>query len=186
MPEQPEPTSWLALAAATFGALAVVMGVVFALAQPKPTPAFVVFGDPATSQSLIVADPAHVPVGREFRPLDLNDARLHGANDLEGRLVPRDELEERLKASGVWRRGSLPATSKARTAALLPIFVVAIGALALALSVPVMAVSRQRRLAAQVAAGGLVVGVVAAALQGGALSWPGYVAFGEAPRLAWE
>jgi hypothetical protein len=185
-PEQPEPTSWLALAAATFGALAIAMGVVFALAQPEPTPAFVVFGDPATSQSLIVADAAHVPVGREFRPLDLDGALLHRANDLEGRLVPRAEVQERLKASGVWRRASLPATSKARTAALLPVLVAAVGALALALSVPVMAVARRRRLPVQVAAGVLVVGVVAAALQFGALSWPGYAAFAEAPRLAWE
>jgi hypothetical protein len=162
------------------------MGVVFALAQPAPTPAFVMFDDPATSQSLIVAAGAHVPVGREFRPLDLDGAQLHRANDLEGRLVPRAELEGRLKASGVWRRGSLPATSKGRMAALLPILVAAIGALALALSVPAMAVARQRRLPAQVAACLLVVGMVAAALQFGALSWPGYAAFAEAPLLAWE
>jgi len=176
----------MGLAAATFGGLAVVMGVVFALARPAPSPSFLVFQDPATSQSIIVADAAHVPVGREFRPLDLDRASLHRASDLEGRAVPRAELEERLKASGLWRRGALPTTSKARTAALLPIVVAAIGALALALSLPMILIARRRRLPAQVVGAVLVIGLVAAALQFGALSWPGYAAFAEAPRLAWD
>jgi serine/threonine protein kinase len=182
----PEPTSWPGLAAATFGALALLMGVVFAFTRPTPTPSFVVFQDPATSQSVVVADATHVPVGRDFRPLDLDQARLHRPGDLEGRLVPRAELEDRLKLTGVWQRGSLPTTSKAKTAALLPIVVAAIGALALAISLPLILVSRRRRLPIQVVAGLLTVGLVAAALQFGALSWPGYAAFHDAPRLVWD
>jgi eukaryotic-like serine/threonine-protein kinase len=181
----PPSTSWLAVAAATFGALALVIGIVFSLARPASTPAFLTFEDPATGQSIIVGDGAQVPVGRESRVLDLDAARLHAPRDLEGRAVARAELEARLRESGVWARASLPTSSKAKTAALLPVLVAAVGLVSLALALPVI-LMRRRRLPAQAALVALALVLVAVVLQFGGLSWPGHAAFADAPRLAWE
>jgi hypothetical protein len=184
-PAPPAPTSWVAVAAATFGALALVIGIVFSLARPSPVPTFITFQDPATGQSIIVGDQAHVPVGRESKVLDLDAATLHTAGDLDGQPVARADLEARLRASGVWDRATLPTSAKARTAALLPVLVSAMGLLVLALALPVIVV-RGRRVLAQVALAAVAIAIAAGVLQFGGLSWPGRAAFDEAPRLAWE
>jgi len=171
----------------TFGALVVVMGIAFSSMTPPPVPrAFVSYLDPA-GFSVVVADPAHVPVGRASEQLDQANPKLLKAGELEVAAVAAPVLEERLKSSGVWARASLPSTSKAKTAAMLPLIIVAIGLLALAFAVPsVLMRAGGRRLGLQGVLMALSVALVLIMLQRGGLSWPGYAAWSNTPRLEWR
>lgn len=180
------PLSMMATAAATFGVLAVLIGFGASVVRAVPEPMFFAFENPSTLQSIVVGDPAHVPSGREYRVVDLALARLHRPGDRDGTIAPRSELESRLRKSGVWARASLPLSSKAKLAALLPFGVLALGLFALALAIPAIVVERARRSLVQVALGLVVAAGVAAGLRFGVLSWPGFAAFDAAPRLAWD
>ena len=183
----PSPLSWLVIAVGTFGALVVLMGIAFSFFVQIPSPrAFVSYLDPA-GFSVIVADVSHVPVGRASEPFDIANGKLLKAGDLYKAAVPSAAVEQRLKASGVWARASLPATSKAKTAALLPLIIIAIGLLALALSIPgVVLPSGRRRLVLQVGLFVVASAVVLVILQVGGLSWPGLGAWSAVPRLEWR
>jgi hypothetical protein len=180
------PLSMVAVAATTFGVLALLIGVGSSFLLPDREPMFFAFEDPQTSQSIVVGDPAHVPSGREYRVLDLAIARLHRPGDRGGSIVPRSELERRLRASGVWARASVPTSSQAKAASFLPVGVMALGLLMLALAVPALIVSGGRRSLVQVALGLVVVAAAAVGVRFGVLSWPGLTAFSAAPQLAWD
>jgi hypothetical protein len=178
---------WLVIAVCTCGALVVLMGIAFSYVVPVPAPRiFVSYLDPA-GFSVIVADVSHVPVGRASEPFDIANGKLLKAGDLYEAAVPSAAVEQRLKASGVWTRASLPATSKAKTAVLLPLVIVAIGLLALALSVPcVVLPAGRRRLVLQVGLFVVASVVVIGILQVGGLAWPGLGAWSAVPRLEWR
>ena len=142
--------------------------------------------DPA-GFSVVVADHSHVPIGRASEDLDPGHAKLLKAGELEVVEVSPTLLEERLKSSGVWARASLPSTSKAKMAAVLPLIMVAIGLLALAFAVPsVLLPAGGRRLGLQGVLMTLSVVLVLVMLQRGGLSWPGYEAWSHAPHLEWR
>ena len=178
---------WLVIAVCTFGALVVLMGIAGSYRVPVPAPRiFVSYLDPA-GFSVIVADVSHVPVGRASEPFDIANGKLLKAGDLHEAAVPSAAVEQRLKASGVWTRASLPATSKAKTQVLLPLVIVAIGLLALALSVPcVVLPAGRRRLVLQVGLFVVACVVVIGILQVGGLAWPGLGAWSAVPRLEWR
>jgi serine/threonine protein kinase len=180
-------SSWLAVAVGTFGALVVLMGIAFSSMTPAAVPrTFVSYLDPA-GFTVVVADHSHVPIGRASEELDPAHASLLKAGELEVAAVPAALLEERLKSSGVWARASLPSTSKAKTAAMLPLIIVAIGLLALAFAVPsVLMPAGGRRLGLQGLLMALSVALVLVMLQRGGLSWPGYAAWSHVPHLEWR
>jgi serine/threonine protein kinase len=180
------PLSMVAVAATTFGVLAVLIGLGSSFLQPAREPMVFAFEDSQSSQSIVVGDPAHVPSGREYRVLDLALARLHRVGDRDGTIVPRTALEQRLRASGVWTRASLPTSPQAKAAAFLPVGVMALGWLMLAIAVPALVVSGGRRSLVQVALGLVVAAAVAAGVRFGVLSWPGLNAFNAAPQLRWD
>jgi serine/threonine-protein kinase len=182
---QAPSTSWLAVAVGTFGALVVLMGIGFSFAMPTPQPHFVVYQDLA-GHSVVVGDRAQVPVGRASQDLDVTRAALTKSAEKEPTLVDAAELEARLKSSGVWARATLPMTSKAKTAALLPLLIVGIGLLALAFAVPSAVLRGTSRLGLQATLMVLTVALVLVMLQRGGLSWPGYGAFQATPTLEWK
>lgn len=178
---------WVTVAAATFGALAVVLGIGVSFAVPAPAPhTFIVYADPA-GYDVVVADASHVPVGRPMRTIDPANASLLRAGELEPREVSAAALETGLRGSGVWKRASVPATTKALLVSLLPLIVCGLGLLTLALTLPLIFVSSTA--GRRVAQGLLVVvalGSAAFLVQRGGLGWAGRAVFSGQPRLEWR
>ena len=185
--ELPRTTSWVGVAAATFGGLAVVMGIGVSFAIPTPAPrSFVAYADPA-GYDVVVADVAHVPPGRPSRPVDPAAASLLRSGDLEPQQVSGSLLETRLRETGVWSRAALPTSSKGHLAALLPLIIVALGALALALAVPaIVRGPSTARTGLQAALVVVVLAIVGGIVQVGGLAWPGRAAYDARPRLEWR
>ncbi|MDP2343917.1 MAG: serine/threonine-protein kinase [Deltaproteobacteria bacterium] len=182
-----KPTSWLAVALSTFGALVLVMGVAFSFAIARPVPrAFVAFADPA-GFDVVVGDPSHAPGGQPWRLIDPLNATLLKAGDPQPKAVLPAELQARLTETGVWTRAALPATTRTKFAALLPVLIAALGLLALAFAVPAFVIGSARpRLAVRVILLLAVVGAAVVIVEDGALSWPGRAAWREQPRLEWR
>jgi hypothetical protein len=161
------------------------MGVAFSMAMPSPQPRFVAYQH-LDGYSVIVGDRAQVPVGRAAVDIDVAHAALTKSLGADPQPVDPVELEARLRESGVWARAALPTTSKAKTAALLPLLIVGIGLLALAFAVPTMVMRGTARLVLQATLMLLTVALVLLMLQRGGLSWPGYAAFRDTPSLEWR
>jgi hypothetical protein len=121
-------------------------------------------------------------------PLDPQNALLLRAGTTEAALADAAILEADLRRAGVWDRAALPATSKAKTAALLPVIIIGIGLLALAFAIPSVLLrgGGPGRLGLQAGLTIIVVAAIAVMIQGGALSWPGYASFDAQPKLEWR
>ena len=156
----------------------------FAISTPAPR-SFVAYADPA-GYDVVVANAAHVPAGRPGRPIDPAAASLLRAGDLEPQQVAPKLLETRLRDSGVWARASLPMSPKGLLASLLPLIILALGALALAVALPIVVLSGPRRLAMQVGLIVVALAVVGGFAERGGLAWPGRAAFDQQPLLEWR
>lgn len=179
-----------AVALSTFGGLAAVMGIVFAVmaADREVVPLFVGYMT-ADGTDAVVARIDDVPptAGPPFQ-VNVDAAQLALERGKAREPVPRAALERELRKSGVWQRAELPKTPRARAAAALPAAITLLGLLSLAFSLPALLLgSGARQLATRA---GLVLLTMAGGgflMKTGGLSWPGMSALEEpeqAPRLA--
>lgn len=144
-----------------------------------------VYADPA-GFDVVVAAADHVPVGAVARPLDVTQPLLKRAADAAAVPVAADVLRAQLEQSGVWARASMPSTSRATTAALLPVVIAALGLLALAFALPGFLAGGGMRWGLCAAAVVVVGALTALVVMNGALSWPGRKALAEQPKLEWR
>ena len=180
-------TSWLAVAVATFGALVLLIGIVFSLLMPATQPHFYAFAD-AGGFDVVVGDRDQAPAGAVVREIvPATNPLLRRAGAVGAAPVPGDELSAQLRMAGVWARASVPTTPRARTAALMPVLIVGLGLLALAFALPTFVVRRKGALRGVRVGGIVVVAVVIGALvQFGGLGWPGRAVTTSSPRLEWR
>ena len=182
-----EAPSWVSVALATFGALAVVLGAAFSFLVTNPEPRTLhVYTDPA-GYDIIVSDPAQIPPGAQARVIDTQAPVLLKEGDPQQRPVDPDKLRARLQEAGLWARAALPSDPRGTLAALLPLLMACVGLLALSIAAPAFVVGSARRrtgltallIAATLALSGL-------ALHKGALSWPGLAAWNTTPKVDWR
>lgn len=184
MPLLDRGTSWLAVAGLTFGILALAMGIGFAFAAPTMAPVDVYAYQAPQGHEVLVALAQHAPDPASARRVSMVAPTLRFPGDAAPKPYPPDVLERLLKSSGVWARASLPPTTRAQIALLLPVLISGLGLLALAFSLPAMALRRATPRNAVRAV--LLVAAAAGvwfAVDGGALCWPGLQSWHERPRL---
>jgi hypothetical protein len=170
--------SAVAVAASTFGALALIMGLAFAYVseqrQAKSVPSFVGYpGDSGTD--IVVAFPQDVPKGKKGFQVPVDNALLRVTQG-EGRVtIAPDEIERMLREAKVWERALMPRTSRQKLSAALPAGIALLGLLSLAFGLPGLLVPRQVVLSSLMRV--LLIGGVAVAagwvMLEGALGWPG-------------
>ncbi len=186
----------VAVAATTFGALALAMGLAFAALAARRAgdapPMLFAYRAPAGHDVVLGAvddAPAGVAKG-SVRQLESPDPMLWKAGDARARIVPSKELMPRLTESGVLARARQPKTDRALVSAALPVAIALMGLLALALALPALlwrASEAKSRAAAVLLAFTVVVAAVWVARFGG-LGWPGTSSLkSEAPpHLEWR
>lgn len=184
MPMVDHGASWFAVAGLTFGTLALAMGIGFAFAAPQISPVDVFAFQAPQGHEVLVAIAAHAPKPDAARRVSLAAPVVRFPADPTPKPCAPDMLEGKLKRSGVWARASLPPTTRAQIALLLPVLISGLGLLALAYSLPALLLRRSApKVVARLI---LLVGTSAAlwwAIDAGALSWPGLQAWRERPRL---
>lgn len=178
--------SAVAVALSTFGALAVVMGLAFALLaeQRQSRPIFVGYLGP-DGTDVVVARVEDVPpsVGQPFQ-VTLDGARLAVEPGKARDAIAAAPLARELKKAGVWRRAVLPKTAKQRVAAALPCGIMLLGLLSLAFALPgllMQAGTRQLTIRTLGVLASLALG--AFLLREGGLGWPGLGALQEPPEV---
>ncbi|OGQ23882.1 MAG: hypothetical protein A2138_22085 [Deltaproteobacteria bacterium RBG_16_71_12] len=184
MPLVDRGASWLAVAGLTFGVLALAMGIGFAFAAPHMSPVDVYAYQASQGHEVLVAIAEHAPEPARARRVSISAPVVRLPADPAPKAYAPNLLEDRLRASGVWARASLPPTTRAQLALLLPVLISGLGLLALAYSLPALLLRRAApRVVARLV---LLAGASAAlwyALDAGALSWPGLQAWRERPHL---
>jgi serine/threonine protein kinase len=128
--------SWVAIAALTFGVLAIAMGVGFAFAAPQILPVEVFAYDAPAGHEVLVALPEQAPDPTHVRRVSLAAPQLRAPGQDAPSACDPATLERDLKRSGVWARAALPSTTRAQVALVLPVLIAGLGLLALAFALP--------------------------------------------------
>jgi hypothetical protein len=134
---------------------------------------------------VIVGQAAEVPAGKEARAVSLEQPQLRARGAAAIKDVDAQRLKDALVRAGVWRTASLPADTRERAAALLPVLIAGVGLLALAFALPGLVLVGAVRIAAQLVLLLACAGALAVGVKAGALSWPGLDAWSERATLEW-
>jgi serine/threonine protein kinase len=185
----PASASAVAVALGTFGALALTIGLAFALATERhdAPPPFVGYSEGGAD--VVVARTEDVPAGIA-QPFEvrLEEARLVLAPGQPRTAIAAAPLERLLRREGVFARAVQPRAFRQKLAAALPAAITLLGLLALVLALPALLVPQPLpKLLARVVGGLVVLAGGALVFEAGALGWPGRAALAEAettPRVS--